>query len=171
MAEGISLTTALAFYGALLSSILFGWNLYRDLTNKGKLRIHFFIGKGFIPGQPLDENEYLVYSLTNVGRQPMMVIHIGGSMKKDSVIIPSKHLPKMLNPGEYILDYSLNLGLLTEKGLKNLWATDSLGKYHKLRKSVLKNLIKEARKKGIQSNEMKGGEPETLTDQWPEREG
>jgi len=152
MEENISLTTVLALYGALVSSIVFGWNLYRDLTNKGKLRVHCFIGRAIIPGQPLDENEYLVYNVTNVGRQPIMVTDIGGSKNKEGFIIPSKHLPKMMNPGEYILDYSPNLGLLTEKGLKDLWAVDSLGKYHKLRKSILKNLIKKARKR-VKSNE------------------
>lgn len=149
MGEGISVTAILALYGAFLSSIVFGWNLYRDLTNEGKLRVHCYIGRVITPGQPLDENEYLVFSLINVGRQPVMVTSIGGSAKKNEFIVNSQKIPKMVNPGEYILDYSSNLEILAEKGLSSLWATDSLGKTYRLGKSVFKNLIKEAKKREI----------------------
>jgi hypothetical protein len=32
-------TTALAIYAAVLSTITFGWNLFRDLRDRGKLKI------------------------------------------------------------------------------------------------------------------------------------
>ncbi len=41
-----SLTEILAAYGALLSSVGFGWNLYRDLLDRAKLQVSANVRKG-----------------------------------------------------------------------------------------------------------------------------
>jgi hypothetical protein len=58
--DGSIVTTLIAIYGAILSSIVFLWNLYRDLTNKGKLKVDCYIGGIIIPGGPRDETDYLI---------------------------------------------------------------------------------------------------------------
>ena len=142
----ISLTTLIALYGAILSSVLLGWNIYRDLTDKGSLRVHCYIGNIIIPGGPKDENDYLVYSITNVGRKPTLVTHIGGKTKENDFMITPRELPKMLKPGEYLLEYTRDLSILNDN-LLCLWALDSFGKAHKVKKSVLKDLIKKGKEK------------------------
>jgi hypothetical protein len=43
MAEPMSLTSLLAFYGAVLSSFGFGWNVYRDLQDRPRLKVSMAI--------------------------------------------------------------------------------------------------------------------------------
>jgi len=141
----ISLTTLIAVYGAILSSVLLGWNIYRDLTNKGKLRVHCNIGKLITSGAPKDENDYLFYNITNVGKKPILVTTIGGRTKEHDFMINPRGLPKMLGPGEYLIEYSPDLSILNEN-LLGLCAIDSLGKVYKVKRRVLKNLVKRAKK-------------------------
>jgi len=35
----LGVTDVLAIWGAVLSSVAFGWNLYRDLLDRGKLKV------------------------------------------------------------------------------------------------------------------------------------
>lgn len=145
--DKISLTSLIALYGAILSSVLLGWNIYRDLTDRGKLRVHCYIGNIIISCTPPDDTEYLMYIVTNVGRKPILVTHIGGKKRnKKDFFITSNNFPKMLNPGEYLTEYTPDLSLLNEN-LVSLWAIDSLGKAHKVNKSVVKKLIKERKEK------------------------
>ena len=144
MNDGITLT--IAIYGALLSSILLGWKIYRDLTDRGRLRVHCSIGKIVIPGGPKDENDYLFYNVTNIGRKPIVVTHIGGSMTQQNFMILPKDLPKTLKPGEFSHEYTTDLSCLNDN-LLCLWAMDSLGKYHKVKRCVLKDLIKKEKNK------------------------
>ena len=145
--NGVSLTALIAIYGALVSTFVLGWNVYRDLTDKGKLKVHCYIGNvvTLAGTSPVD---YLVYSVTNVGRKPILVTHLGGRAKggeyPDFIII-STQLPKMLNPGEYLLEYSPDLTVLG-KNLSALYAIDSLEKKHKVNRSVVRGLVRKAEK-------------------------
>lgn len=38
------LTTTLATYGAILSTVAIVWNIYRDLTDRSRLQLTAFIG-------------------------------------------------------------------------------------------------------------------------------
>ncbi len=145
--DGISSTTLIAIYGAILSSILLVWNVYRDLTDRGKLRVYCYIGNLISSAGLLDKNDYLVYSVTNVGRRPILVTHVGGKRKKDEFadfIIITDKLPKMLNPGEFHLEYSPDLSVLDDD-LVCLHALDSLNNSHKVKKAVMKDLIKKGK--------------------------
>jgi hypothetical protein len=151
--KNISLTAVLAVYGALLSSLVFGWNLYRDLTNRGKLKVSCWIGQRIIEGGPEDSKDYLVYTVTNVGRQPILVTHVGGttkpsgSMRHNAFMVATREIPRMLHPGEYVLAYASDLSILDEN-LISLWALDSLEKHHKVKRAVTKQLVTKAQEKG-----------------------
>ena len=143
----LSPTALLAIYGALLSSGLLGWTIFRDLTDKGKLKVYCYIGNLVRSHGPVDKNDYLVYSVTNVGRRPILVTHVGGKKKKDEFadfIIITDKLPKMLNPGEFHLEYSPDLSVLDDD-LVCLHALDSLNNSHKVKKAVMKDLIKKGK--------------------------
>ena len=150
----VSATTALAIYGAALSSIVFLWNLYRDLSNTGKLRVHCYIGGIIVPeGTIPDPNDYLVYSVTNVGRQPICVSSLGGSTNADSefsdFILPPNDLPKKLEPGETFTRLTPDFSAINQQ-LKSLWVTDTDGKKHRASRKCRKTLIQkveEMRKK------------------------
>jgi hypothetical protein len=136
-----STTDILAFYGAVLSSLAITWNIYRDLTERGKLHVHCYLGKIAGPNLPPDDKDYLVYSVTNTGRKPIQVTHIGGARRgKDFIVIP-RSLPKMLSPGEYVLEYTSDLSVL-DTSLRFLAAWDSLNRVHKVKRSVTRDLVR-----------------------------
>jgi hypothetical protein len=104
-------TTILAVWGAVISTIALAWNIIRDSTDRGRLRVKCYIGN-FVGGPgPRDPNDYLIYKITNVGRRPITVTSFGGELKKPDgtkkhfVVIP-RSLPKTLHPGEYVLEYA-----------------------------------------------------------------
>jgi hypothetical protein len=68
--------------------------------------------------------------VTNSGRRPVVVTHIGGAIAKDKhfMINTRTEMPRTLQPGEYFLEYSPDLSVLDESP-QALWAIDSLGKY------------------------------------------
>ena len=99
-------------------------------------------------GGPKDENDYLAYEITNVGRERVLVTHIGGTMKEKNFLISPNQIefPKVLCPGEYLLECTADLSILNDS-LLCLWASDSLEKTYKVKKRVLKDLIKKGKEK------------------------
>lgn len=141
-------TTILAIWGAVLSSFAVGWQFFRDLSQRGRLRVTCYIGQIFGSGIR-DTNNYLVYNITNIGKEPIMFTHIGGKLKKrDFMIITRQSLPRMLQPGEYILEYTEKLDLLGPE-LKHLTAIDSLGRCWKAPRKQIKKLKTEYGKVNI----------------------
>jgi hypothetical protein len=147
----LTATTVLAIYGAGLSTAAFAWNVLREVRDRGRLKVHCFVGKLVESGKPLDDTSYLIWNVTNVGRRPIMVTHVGGLEKtKDGVghfWIKNTTLPKMLQPGEYTIIYSPKLDQISS--LSRLSATDSTGGTHYATRSTLKYVRKQLADKGI----------------------
>jgi len=141
------LTTFLAVWGAVVSTAAIVWNVRRDLVDRGKLRVTCYLGHlqgGFGPEDP---RLHLVYSVTNTGRRPVTVTHIGGAVTKERhfMIIPRGELPRTLQPGEAVLEYSDDLSVLDEAPLA-LWAIDSIGKHWKVPRKPLRQLLRDRKK-------------------------
>jgi len=139
------MTSALAIWGAVLSTLAIIWNIRRDLADRGKLRVLCY--RGVLRGGvgPPDPKTYLVYHVTNAGRRPVVVTHIGGATTKSThfMVTTRSPLPRTLQPGEYFLEYT-DVSILKEQP-QALWAIDSLNKYWKIRAKALKRLLKETR--------------------------
>lgn len=136
-----NIVTFLAIWGAIGSSIMIGWSLYRDLSDRGELKVHCYIGQ-VVGGSVSSDIDLLVYNVTNTGKRPIMVTNIGGRLLgKKEFLITTASLPRMLSPGEYILEYSDDLSYLN-KDLLSLWACDSLNKNWKCSRKKLKKLKK-----------------------------
>lgn len=159
----MSLTTFLATYGALLSSVGLGWNLYRDLQNAARLKVEMHIrrivqspdGKWYqaAPDLPIvnaSEKLFLVVNVTNVGRRPAKWTGWGGhhykpqNGRKGFVIVPT-HLPMMLPDGESASEFTDDLNAPGD-GVKDLFIYDATGKSWYLSKRALKKLKEERRK-------------------------
>ena len=141
--EKETIITILAIWGAVVSSVAIGWNLYRDIIQRGRLRVSCYIGKLVDEVTGIDPNNYLVYNITNIGKEPVMLTHIGGALQKNHFMIKSRHqIPMTLKPGEYILEYSHDLSILGED-LKHLWAIDSLDRKYKAPRKQVKRLKRE----------------------------
>ena len=139
--DQLNITTLIAAYSAFVATFVLGWNVFRDLTDKGKLKVHCYIGNLIFPGGPTDNKDYLVYSVTNVGRRAVLVTHVGGQKKKKDFMIVPRDLPKKLEPGDYLMEYTDDLSCLS-KDLKTLFVIDSLGKQYKVKRATVRNLKK-----------------------------
>ena len=137
-------TLMLAIYGAGLSTLVFIWNIIKDLSDKGKLKVNCYVGEKYSIDVGLDPKKYLIYQVTNEGKKPIVVTHIGGT-KKDKefseFVYGSAKLPKRLEPGEYIIEDNITDLTVLKEGLIAIWAKDSLGKTYKLDKKQFKKLI------------------------------
>jgi hypothetical protein len=105
------------------------WDLtYRDIAQKDRLRLSCYFGNLVDCTNGIDSKDYLVWQVTNIGKEPVMLTHIGGGKKENKFFItPHQPLPRMLQPGEYVLEYTVDLSTL-QLDLELLSATDSLGK-------------------------------------------
>jgi hypothetical protein len=136
------MTTFLAIWGAVVATIAIVWNIRRDLVDRGKLKVVCYIGQIVGSGVgPTDPTRRLVYNVTNIGRRSVIVTHIGGKLTADTnFMVPNAKVPRTLQPGEYFNEYC-DLSVLHDKP-QELWALDSLGKYWKIPRKQLRNLIK-----------------------------
>ena len=162
MYSSFDITRFLALWGAILSSIGLGWNLYRDLHDRAKLKVSAGIkrfvtgadGRAFaiahnLPVEGVSNQAYVVISMTNVGRRPAMVKGWGGRYRnpvngKRAFTIIGIDLPKMLKEGEYHFEYTDNFNAVGEN-VKSLYVWDSSGKEWRLPKRELENLKQEVR--------------------------
>lgn len=163
--KATDLTIVLAVYGALLSSITFGWNLLRDLSDRGKLKLELSIRKMTAPTggriyatlpsmtvEPVTEQLYLVLSVVNVGRRPMLWEGWGGKYFEPvngdtGFTIIGPNLPKMLNERESHREFTeLEPGLMPN--LKRLFMWDTSGKKWDVSYWQLRRLRREARALG-----------------------
>ena len=158
----MSITTFLACYAALLSSIGFGWNLYRDLQNKARLTVDMRIrrivqstdGRWYqaapdLPIQNASEQLFLVANVANVGHRPVKWVGWGGHYAtpqngKTGFVIITRHLPIMLPEGESSSEFTDDLGAAGDD-VKELFVYDSTGRNWYLSKRGLKKLKEERR--------------------------
>jgi len=155
------LTKFLALWGAILSTFTLGWNFYRELLDRPKLRVtaglkrfakgadgRDFAVKHNLPVEGASNQIFLVVTAANVGRRPVMVKGWGGEWhspvkgKKGFTVI-GRDLPKMLKEGEYHFEYTDELRALSEN-VKTLYVWDSSGKAWKLPRRELEKLKQEA---------------------------
>lgn len=130
----IDLTAFLAIWGAFLSSVAIGWNLFRDLTDRGKITVSFYIGNIYGGIEP-PEKDFLIFNVTNTGRRQIMITQVGGAHKTKHFLIQGRNIPKMLQPGEYLTEYTDDLTIL-DKDIIFLGVWDSLGKIWEVKKKI-----------------------------------
>jgi hypothetical protein len=159
------LTTFLAAWGALLGTFGLGWTLYRDLLDRGKLQISARVrrigrsedGKYYAvsPSVKVQASEklFVVMSVVNVGRRPVLWQGWGGKYRKpepegNSFFIVGQNLPKMLQEGEShseLTELARDFKPASEN-IRSLFVWDAAGKHWALSRKQLKTLKEEARR-------------------------
>ena len=148
----------IAFYGALLSTGVFVWNVFRAVTDRAKLMVTGIYGVQ-IPG-PSDEFITLI-TITNVGTKPIVFSNIsahGGVKpniimrilakifqfrnKTESVLVRPEFINRpqgdKLNPYEYA-SFKANPDMFTGTH-KHFCVFDTSGKRHYMRRSDFRNM-------------------------------
>lgn len=89
---------------AVIAGLSLGWNIYRDVVLKPKLKVKFSIRKLFTPG--IDQmSQYISISATNFGKTSITIEKIClKSLKKELLVFtdPQLGLPKELAPGKKV---------------------------------------------------------------------
>jgi hypothetical protein len=160
--SSLSVTDVLAIWGAVLSSVAVGWNLYRDWLDRGKLRISaslrrlvkgvdgkLYSVKHDLPIADASAETYVVTTAINAGRRPVMFKSWGGTWHqpvagKNTFIIVGVDLPKMLREGEYHSEFTNELTERIEN-VKKISVWDAFGKEWNVSRRGLQKLKQEAR--------------------------
>jgi hypothetical protein len=159
---GLVSTTAIAIYGAVVATITFGWNLFRDLRDRGKVKIQASVrrivqgpaGRRYtvkpdFPAVGASEELYIVMTVSNVGRRPMRWEGWGGYYKtpykgKSGFVCIAHYLPKILAEKEVHQEWSELEPEFDLDNLKKLYAWDGMDGEWKLSWWQLRKLRKEA---------------------------
>lgn len=158
-------TEFLAVYGAILSSIGFGWNLYRDLLDRARLQVtahvrrivhgpdgRMFAAKPDLQIAGASKELFVCMSVVNVGRRPLAWEGWGGRYctrvnGKSGFTIIGQHLPRMLKEGETHSEFTLlehDLRPVSDN-VKSLFMWDASGRHWRLSRRELNELKREAR--------------------------
>ena len=154
----------LAIYGALLSSFTLGWNIFRDLLDKPKLKVtarlgrivqnqvtgQFYAVKSNVAMNGASEQLFVFLDVTNVGRRPVRWDAWGGKhyqkeAGKDSFAVIPIDLPKMLTEGQSHTEWTAELHPSIDN-VKQLSAWDAAGKAWSLPRRALRQLKKDIHK-------------------------
>ena len=149
-------TLIIAIAGVVLSGTAIGWNMYRDLTDRGQLRVSCQVGSIVAAGEPLDDKTYLFWHVTNVGRRPVVVESIGGAKRRHWLrrdtddrrhcsLVTRNAMPIILDPGVSLNEYTDDLEFLCDD-LEFLTARDSMGRTYRTRRGRVKELIRDREK-------------------------
>ena len=139
VARALDVTTViLAVWGALLSTVAIVRNIRRDLLDRGKLKVVCYRGR-----PPRDRRHE----------------HRRGKDEADTLLEQHPRSDaRTFQPGEYFVEYR-SLSVLDEQP-RALWATDSLGRYWKIRRRDLRRLLEEQdSERGWQSRCFTGDRP------------
>ena len=162
MARSLGVTEILAMYGAILSSVVLAWNLYRDLCDRARLKITAHVrrivrstdGRWYAVAPDLQVGAsaqlYVVVKVTNVGRRPIQWSSWGGTYRrpvngKPCFTVVPVALPKMLGEGDSHSEFTENLNPAGEN-VKRLFLRDASGKNWYLSWRALKKLKQESRR-------------------------
>jgi hypothetical protein len=157
------MTTFLAIWGAVLSTVLAIWSIYKDARDRGNIRVEAYLSEWTETdpetGKLLFQYEAEII-LTNVGRRPVVVTSVGVGHRSPFLVLwrrlPSqirlhrklpkkfyeaifdvgKVLPKRLEPEEFISIKRENLYFLKSSECNFLFALDSRGRYYFLPKAA-----------------------------------
>lgn len=140
-------TTILAIWGAALSTFAVGWQFFRDISQRARLRLSCYVAMK-VYDDHIDKKEHLVFHVTNIGKEPVMLHSIGGKLKGKTnfMIKTGQELPMMLKPGEYYMNYMLSPDSFNED-TRALFASDTISREWKLSSRRFRNLKKEILKK------------------------
>jgi hypothetical protein len=159
----MSLTTGLAIYAAILSSIGVGWNVYRELSDRARVKVLVSLmristgtdGRQFAvaPHSTIEDANaavHVVVKMTNAGRSPVLLQGWGGEWKipengKDKFVVISQGLSRMLNGHESHQEFTPDL-LVVSSNIKALYAWDSSGKNWYVSNKELREAGEQARK-------------------------
>jgi hypothetical protein len=135
-------TFVIAVYGAVLSSTIFLFDLFKYITDRPKLEVKTTLSLFYENGAPKKEIKKICVEMINSGKRPITLLCCGFRIKTDSIMntqqIVDLNLPKKLSEAEaYVSCTDFTEGDATK--IIYAWAKDATGKEFKSVKWPLKD--------------------------------
>lgn len=125
----MNLTTLIATYGAILSTIAVGWNIYNNLQDKPKIKVTAKFSL-FMGAEKLSKL-FLFIKIVNSGRKSIHLSSFGLRTKEEDVFsLRQSALPLELSPGKSHSEH-FDLDKLKDKKIELGWYRDETGKIYK----------------------------------------
>jgi hypothetical protein len=159
------MTTFLAIWGAILSTLTLGWTLYRDLLDRPRINVTArlrIIGRrsgdgAFFAADPkmniegASDDLVIVVSVINIGRRKFSWRGIGGKYihpvgGRGNFIVSAQHLPKILEEQEAHDEIVLLNEELAYRNLKELYVNDGTGRHWRVSKKDREKLLEDIKK-------------------------
>jgi hypothetical protein len=135
-----AVTTFFAIWGALLSTALAAWNIYKDIWDRGNIRVEAYLTQWEEKDEETGKlgTKYEVdITLTNIGRRPVIVTTVGLKSQGSEIYFDVRTLPQRLDAGEFVSLERDELFFLVDSKYDRLFAQDSVGRYYFLPKAEL----------------------------------
>lgn len=130
-------TITIAIYGAILSTIAIGWNIYNSLQDRPKINVNAKFG--FMGGDITLKKHFLFITAINKGRRHVNLSSVGIRCEKNDLInIKTISLPHKLNEGESHTEW-FEVEELKNKSCSFAWYKSQTGRLYKS-KSIRKKI-------------------------------
>jgi hypothetical protein len=169
--KSLHVTGFLAVWGAILSSITFGWTLYRDVRDRAKVKITARLrgmgqrdgdGAWFAAAPHLNITQagdelFIVVTVVNVGRRRMRWQGLGGTLKKapdgrKGFTVSGRFLPKILEEQEGLDEWFALDEKFVNDNVKRLYIWDGVGGEWSASRSDLKKIVADAKKYAVKAS-------------------
>lgn len=126
----LNLTTGLAIWGALVATASAAVQAYRIWTERSRLRVRAYMATFHERNSGLDGREVIVWSVTNAGKETIVVKSVGGAFSDGSHFVYTGRqirYPHVLPAAHYFTE----IQPIEKKHAKiaAMWAEDSLGRF------------------------------------------
>jgi hypothetical protein len=158
----MSLTTILAIYAAIVSSIALGWQVYREFSDRVRIKITVSLirltpgGDGrqfslFPPNEIAGADAQVLIKITNAGRRPVTLHGWGGEWKtpengKSKFTVISQGLPRVVEGHQSHREFTPDLSVISPN-IKTLFVWDSSGNYWYVSPKELRHAVEQARQR------------------------
>ena len=155
----VNMTAFLAVWGAILSSITFGWTLYKDLRDKAKIKLSAqlriigeregdgapFVAAPHLNIQGAGDQLFIVVSVINIGRRRMRWKGLGGTYRtpvngRQTFIVSARNLPKIREEQEALDEIAELNQEIVDGNLKGIYIWDGSGRIWRVPRKEIKQL-------------------------------
>jgi len=143
--------TAVAIYGAVVSTVTALWNIRAGLRDRGRLRVDIRFrkivrdttGQPFVVDAADLSGTQLVLTVTNTGRRSMTVTGWGGEYKRPRpggkyFVVVTRGMPKELRETEQHAEFTDDFAAVLEAGVKRMFVIDSADRHWTVPSKTLK---------------------------------
>jgi hypothetical protein len=157
--KAVNMTAFLAVWGAILSSITFGWTLYKDLRDKAKIKLSarlrimgkregdgaLFVADPSLNIQGAGDQLFIVVSVINIGRRRMRWKGLGGTYRtpvngRKTFVVSARNLPKILEEQEALDEIAELNQDIVDGNLKGMHIWDGSGRIWRVSRKEIKQL-------------------------------